>query len=146
MMETGNRWVTLFGFAQNSQLLLSVKAQVEKLLGSEIVETRTPAGLGAGTGNYVHVQFASAAEARNALQLNGHLLEGEQLMLGVVPYHLGGAQLGGLSQAMGGNRVMTATSSETAQKGGKRANNEGSSPASNVLEPLWRLLDVLFDH
>jgi Nup53/35/40-type RNA recognition motif len=70
-------WVTLFGF-QPSQGN-AAKAEIERLLDSEIKECKI------GFGNYMQVRFESVGEARNALQLNGHLLS-DGTMIGVAPY------------------------------------------------------------
>ena len=70
-------WVTFFGFPPSQTN--SVKAHIERLLGgSEIVELRQ------ANGNYIHARFRSVGEAKNSLQLSGHVVD-DGLMIGAVP-------------------------------------------------------------
>ena len=115
--------MTIFGFQPS--LAAQVKAQVEQLMKSDILEYRQACG------NYMHVRFKTHTEAKNSLQLTGHILE-NGVMIGVVPC---------VSTVMEEDRFST-----------KPEVKKSIIPPAKVFEqpslfdPLWRLLDYIFEY
>ena len=117
-------WVTLFGFAPSQAA--SVRAQVESLLGSPIQETHQACG------NFMHVRFRSASEAKNAIQLSGHLLD-NGIMVGAVPC---------VSPALDSSKdEVQKPPIRTVSVPAFRMENQPS-----VFDPLWKVLDAIFEY
>jgi len=118
-------WVTVFGFQPS--IAAQVKAQVEQLMRTEIVEYRQACG------NYMHVRFRSHTEAKNALQLTGHVLD-NGIMIGVVPC------------------ISTVMEEEKSKASSKPVVKIATIPSAristqpSILDPLWKVLDYLFEY
>lgn len=117
-------WVTVFGF--QPAIAAQVKAQVEQIMRADIVDYRQACG------NYMHIKFRTHTEAKNALQLTGHVLE-NGIMIGVVPC---------VSTLMEEDRGVQP---KVAVKVATIPTNQISNQPS-ILDPLWRLLDYIFEY
>ena len=117
-------WVTVFGF--QPAMAAQVKAQVEQIMRADIVDYRQACG------NYMHIKFRTHTEAKNALQLTGHILE-NGIMIGVVPC---------VSTLMEEDRgIQPKALVKVATIPSNQIYNQPS-----ILDPIWRLLDYIFEY
>jgi hypothetical protein len=124
VLPRDSRWVTIFGVSGGAQAL--VKTQIEQLLHTEISQVRY------GGTNFFHARFPTVADARAAMQLNGHVMEGD-LIIGVTTCVFQDDHISDNNQLPTRRTLVPPPEMSTVQ----------SSP---LFEPLWNLLDKVFQY
>jgi hypothetical protein len=127
-MPSDSSWVTIFG-VQSHQTALA-KAQVEQLLSAEIVDIRP------GGGNFFHARFPTTSDARSALNLNGHMLDGN-LIIGVTPCVL---------TSLDDEALPSALAAAAALRRKTLVPTVAISKQPSLIDPFWNLLDKIFQY
>ena len=127
-LPSDSTWVTVFGVQPHQTAL--AKAQVEQLLSAEIVDIRP------GGGNFFHARFATTSDARSALHLNGHMIDGN-LIIGVAPCVL---------TSLDEEPLPSALAAAAALRRKTLVPSVAISKQSSVLSPLWNILDLVFQY
>jgi hypothetical protein len=125
-------WVTIFGVQPHQTAL--AKAQVEQLLNTEIIDVRP------GGGNFFHARFPTTSDARTALQLNGHMIDGS-LIIGVTP-----CILTGLDEEPFLHQHSPAALTNAASRRKTLVPGVSISKQPSIFDPIWRVLDNLFQY